>query len=161
MRYCVRASIFDAYKDKIKELHEKDITRVRIHEILTDEYSLHVSYDTLRKYVRKHFPKLIEAFGVQQTAPGEEAELDFGYLGMLPGAGGKSVKTWGLVVVLSYSRLGYFAIYYDQKLETLVREVGVPVQSMQKVPISCARKIKDLEANVSDFAKQINDLLLL
>jgi hypothetical protein len=26
-------------------------------------------------------PKPIEAFGVQVTAPGEEAELDFGYLG--------------------------------------------------------------------------------
>jgi transposase len=120
----VRSSIVDPYKDKIKELHDKDITRVRIHEILSDEYNLHVSYDTLRKYVRKHFPKPIEAFGVQNTAPGEEAELDFGYLGMLPGAGGKPVKTWGLVIVLSYSRVGYYAICYDQKLETLVREVA-------------------------------------
>jgi len=32
---------------------------------------------------------------------------------------------------------------------------------MQKVPISCARKIKDLEEQVGCFAKQINDLLLL
>jgi transposase len=120
----VRLSIFDPYKDKIKELHEQDVTRVRIHEILTEEYNLHVSYDTLRKYVRKHFPKPVEAFGVQVTLPGEEAELDFGYLGMLPGALGKPVKTWGLVVVLSYSRVGYYAICYDQKLETIVREVA-------------------------------------
>jgi hypothetical protein len=120
----VRLSLFDPYKDIIKELHEKDITRVRIYEILSEEYNLHVSYDTLRKYVRKHFPKPVEAFGVQQTSPGEEAELDFGYLGMLPGTGGKSVKTWGLVIGLSYSRVGYYAICYDQKLETLVREVA-------------------------------------
>src|SRR5687767_12749125 len=79
----VKSSIFDPYKDKIKELHEKDITRVRIHEILREEYGLHVSYDTLRKYVAKHYPKPIAAFGVQVTEPGEEAELDFGYLGML------------------------------------------------------------------------------
>jgi transposase len=119
----IRVSLFDPYKDKIKELYEKDITRVRIHEILTEEYNLHVSYDTLRKYMRKHFPKSVEAFGVQEALPGEEAELDFGYLGMLPGAGGKPVKTWGLVVVLSYSRVGYYAICYDQKLETIIREV--------------------------------------
>src|SRR5881409_455058 len=53
----VRSSLFDPYKDKIKQLHEKDVTRVRMYEILTEEYSLHVSYDTLRKYVKKHFPK--------------------------------------------------------------------------------------------------------
>src|SRR5688500_7873924 len=76
-----KASIFDLYKDKIKELHEKDTTGVRIHEILTEEYGLHVAYDTLRKYMAKHLPRPVEAFGVQMTAPGEEAELDFGYLG--------------------------------------------------------------------------------
>jgi hypothetical protein len=38
---------------------------------------------------------------------------------------------------------------------------GVPVQSMQKVPISCARKIKDLEEQEGYFAKQINGLLPL
>jgi hypothetical protein len=32
---------------------------------------------------------------------------------------------------------------------------------MQKVPISCARKIKGLEGQVGYFAKQINGLLPL
>jgi hypothetical protein len=79
-------------------------------------------------------PKPIEAFGGQNTAPGEEAELDFGYLGMLPGAGGKPVKTWGLVVVLAYSRVGYYAICYDQKLETLMREVAQAFSYFGGVP---------------------------
>ena len=78
----IKASVFDSYTDKIKELLDKKVTRVRIHEILAEEYGIHIAYDSLRKYVAKHFPKLVEAFGVQQTAPGEEAELDFGYLGM-------------------------------------------------------------------------------
>ena len=130
----MKSSIFDPYKDKIRELHEKDVTRVRIYEILSEEYNLHVSYDTLRKYVRKHFPKPVEVFGVQETSPGEEAELDFGYLGMLPGASGKPIKTWGLVVVLSYSRVGYYAICYDQKLETIVREVAQAFSYFGGVP---------------------------
>jgi transposase len=119
----VKSSIFDPYKDKVRELHEQKVTRVRIYEILTEEYGLHVSYDTLRKYVTKHFPKPVEAFGVQVTEPGEEAELDFGYLGMLPGPSGKLSKTYGFAVVLPYSRLGFYAITYDQKLETLTREL--------------------------------------
>jgi hypothetical protein len=120
----MKSSILDPYKENVRQLHEQNVTRVRIHEILREEYGLHVAYDSLRKYVAKHFPKPVEAFGVQVTEPGEEAELDFGYLGMLPGVDGKLVKTWGLAVVLSYSRVGYYAICYDQKLETLVKEVA-------------------------------------
>jgi hypothetical protein len=40
----------------------------------------------------------------------------------LPGTGGKLVKTWGFVMVLPHSRNGYYAICYDQKLETLCKE---------------------------------------
>lgn len=119
----MKPSLLDPYKDKIKELRDKKITRVRIHDILKEEYDLHIAYDSLRKYVRKHFPKPVEAFGVQQPNPGEEAELDFGYLGMLPGPSGKLVKTYGLAVVLAYSRLDFYAICYDQKLETLCKEL--------------------------------------
>ena len=114
-----KRSLLDTYADKIKELMEKKVNRVRIHEILMEQYGIQAAYDTLRKYVTKHFPKTAEAFGVQVTEPGEEAELDFGYLGVLPGKNGAPTKTWGLAVILSYSRVGYFAICYDQKLETL------------------------------------------
>jgi len=87
-------------------------------------------------YINKHLPKPVEAFGVQHSAPGEEAELDFGYLGMFPGPSGKLVKTYGLAVVLPYSRLDFYAICYDQKLETLCMELenafvyfgGVPLK---------------------------------
>lgn len=33
------------------------------------------------------------------------------------------MKTYGLAVVLAYSRLGFYAICYDQKLETLCKEL--------------------------------------
>jgi len=118
-----KSSMLDPYKQQIADWHKEDISRLRINEKLQEEYKLHVSYINVCKYMQKHFPKPVEAFGVQLTNPGEEAELDFGYLGMLPGLNGKPVKTWGLVVVLSYSRVGYYAICYDQKLETLIKEI--------------------------------------
>lgn len=132
----VKPSSLETYKDKIKDWIDKEITNLRINELLQQNYHIQTTYTTLCKYIQKQFPKTVEAFGVQQAAPGEEAELDFGYLGMLPGLNGKLVKTWGLVAVLSYSRVGYYAICYDQKLETLVKEVvnafayfgGVPLR---------------------------------
>jgi IS30 family transposase len=77
----VKISLLDPHKDKIKELRDKKVTNFRIYEIITEEYKLHVSYVNVCKYIQKHFPKPVEAFGIQQSAPGEEAELDFGYLG--------------------------------------------------------------------------------
>jgi IS30 family transposase len=44
-----KSSIFDPYKDKIKELNEKNVTRVCIHEILQEEYGIHIAHDMLRK----------------------------------------------------------------------------------------------------------------
>lgn len=119
-----KPSSLATHKDQIKEWMDKEITNLRIHELLQETYSVQITYTALCKFIQKHLPKPVEAFGVQQTAPGEEAELDFGYLGMLPGLNGKFVKTWGLVAVLAYSRVGYYAICYDQKLETLVKEVA-------------------------------------
>jgi transposase len=95
----VKPSRFDRYKAQIKEWLDNNITNLRIHELLIETYGIGQTYTTLCKYIQKQFPRAVEAFGVQQTAPGEEAELDFGYLGMLPGLNGKLVKTWGLAVV--------------------------------------------------------------
>ena len=119
----MRPSIFDRCKDQIKQWLEEEVTKLRIHEKLRDEFGIYSTYVNLCIYIKKHFPPHKEAFGVQNTAPGEEAELDFGYLGMLPGKDGRNVKTWGLAVVLSYSRASYYAICYDQKLPTLCSEL--------------------------------------
>jgi transposase len=119
----VKTSACTPYETQIKEWLDKKISRLRIHELLDSEYLLKIDYTTLCKYIQKQFPKTPEAFGVQQVTPGEVAEIDFGYLGMLPGVNGKPVKTYGLAVVLGYSRLDYYAICYDQKLETLCSEL--------------------------------------
>lgn len=130
----VKPSIFDAQKETIKKWLDQEISRFRIHEKLRDEYHIHSSYVNLCIYINKQFPKYVEAFGVQETEPGEVAELDFGYLGMLPGINGKPVKTWGIVIVLAYSRVGYYAICYDQKLGTLVKEVAKAFEYFGGVP---------------------------
>lgn len=118
-----KPSLFASFDTRIKDFIDKKITNLRIFEILKEEYGIVSTYVNLCKYIQKHFPKPAPAFGVQVMLPGETAEVDFGYLGMLPGPLGGLVKTYGLAVILGYSRVGYFAICYDQKLETLIREI--------------------------------------
>lgn len=119
----VKPSVFESYQSEIKEYLDKKLTNLRIYEILSEKHGIKTTYVNLCKYIQKYFPKPALAFGVQTSSPGEVAEVDFGYLGMLPGLFGALVKTYGLAVILRYSRLGYFAAVYDQKLSTLIREL--------------------------------------
>lgn len=130
----VRSSIFDLYKTQIQEWLDKKISRLRIHEMLVENYGVLEKYDTLCKYIQNQFPKRLEAYGVQVVEPGEVAEIDFGELGMFPGPLGKKVRTFGLAVVLPYSRLGFYAICYDQRLETLVKELRNAFNYLGGVP---------------------------
>lgn len=116
----VKGSLFDPYQLQIKEWIDKDISILRMFEMLTETHGVKSTYVNLCKYIQARFPKTQEAFGVQVVTPGEVAEIDFGYVGMFPGPSGKLVKTYGLAVILPYSRLDFYAITYDQKLETLI-----------------------------------------
>lgn len=118
-----RTSIFEPYKTNIQEYLDKKVSRLRIFEILRDEYGVKSTYINLCKYVQNQFPKKAEAYGVQTVTPGEVAEIDFGELGLLPGPLGKKVRTFGLAVILPFSKLDFYAICYNQKLDTLIKEL--------------------------------------
>ena len=164
--------MLDPYKQQIADWDKEKISRWRIYEKLQEEYKLHISYINVCKYMQKHFPKPVEAFGVQQTNPGEEAELDFGYLGMLPGPTGKLIKTYGLAVVLAYSRLDFYAITYDQKLETLCKELenafsyfgGVPlrlkVDNMKTAILKNQHYELDFNQDFLDFANHYGTVIV-
>ena len=168
----VKSSVFDPYKQKINEYLDSKISRLRIFELLGEEYGVMSTYINLCKYIQKQFPKRVEAYGVQVVKPGEVAEIDFGYLGLLPGLQGLPVKTYGLAVILPYSKLDFYAICYNQKLETLVKELRNAFDYFSGVP----RKLKvdnmktailknqhyDLEFNQDflEFAGHYNTVIL-
>ena len=129
-----KSSQFDVYKDKIKEWKKGDVTVRRMFEMLGAEYAYTGSYDGLCKYIQQNFPKEVEAFGVQQTNPGEEAEVDFGYMGMFPGVDGVPVKTWAIAIVLCYSRVGYFQIVADQTVKSLTKAIETGCRYFGGVP---------------------------
>ena len=53
-----------------------------------------------------------------ERAPGEEAQVDFGYAGYMLDETGKLRKAWAFVMTLSWSRHMYVEFVFDQKLST-------------------------------------------
>jgi transposase len=167
-----KTSELDVHKEQIEKWLDEDITRVRIYQKLQEGNRIKSTYANLCDYIKKHVPSVMKVFGVQNTAPGEEAELDFGYLGVLPGKDGRNVKTWELAVILAYSRVGYYAICYDQKLDTLCSELkqafayfgGVPkklkVDNMKTVVVTNQKFELDFNQDFLEFAQHYNVVIV-
>jgi hypothetical protein len=80
-----------------------------VHQRLADEAGLEASVASVRRYVRAHFPAGARAGDVRMArppgVPGEEAQVDYGYLGLWPDpATGRRRRVWAFSMVLPYSR---------------------------------------------------------
>ena len=112
-----RSKLLDQYKEHIEQLIERGKSAVLIHEDLTRKYSVPVAYPTVVKYVREL--KRGEVYVPIITDPGQEAQVDFGYLGRF-NMDGKMVKVWVFSMVLSHSRYSFSVIVTDQSVKTFI-----------------------------------------
>jgi len=110
--------ILDYHKEQIMEWLEENLSGVRIHEKMQEE-GIKVGYSTVKDYIYQ-IKKRDNIFIRMHTLPGEEAQVDFGYLGYTLYQG-KKRKTWVFNMRLSYSRLDYYEIVYDQRVETFIQ----------------------------------------
>ncbi len=99
-------SILDPYREFIEIQSNKGISIVRIHEDLKELYGVKCGYTAVRDYVAKLQLTQPHAYMILDSLPGEEAQVDFGYIGTLNVAG-KPKKAWVFVMSLSYSRYMY------------------------------------------------------
>jgi transposase len=76
------------------------------------------SYSSILRLVRQIDPKTPEAVVRVECQPGEEVQVDFGYVGWMLDADGKLRKTWSFVMVLSWSRHLYVEFVTDQTIAT-------------------------------------------
>ena len=93
-----------------------------IQELLERE-GCRVSYTSLRRFIqRRNWQRRSRAtVRMEESAPGEVAELDFGRLGRIPDLEtGRSRTVWALIVVLSHSRHSFVWPTYGQKLEDVI-----------------------------------------
>lgn len=74
-----RANPLDLHRDWITAKLGEKLSLVRIAEDLRECHGYGGNYDALRRYVKsRHLKPQGEAYTVLHTAPGEEAQVDFG-----------------------------------------------------------------------------------
>lgn len=113
-----KGGILDDYYDYIWELSEKQLTSILIHRKLENEKGVKVSYPTVLRFVNSI--KQSEVYIPVEVPPGEEAQVDYGYLGVFY-KNGKKVKLWVFSMQLSFSRYAYYEITTNQTTATFIR----------------------------------------
>ncbi len=120
-------SSVDALRDRIVELAERGLKPQAIYDRLRlDDPTLGASYYAVRAAWRKwRKARGVRAEDVAipvETAPGDVAQVDFGYVGKLydPSCG-QLRKAWVFVMVLAHSRRMVTRLCFDQKIETWLR----------------------------------------
>ncbi len=113
-----RKKILQAFQSEIVSMMNKGKSSVLIHEYLVDRYQLTVDYTTVSRFVRGL--KGTEVFVPVLTPPGQEAQVDFGYIGRFM-KDGKRVKVWAFCMVLSYSRYSFYCLVTNQSVGSFIR----------------------------------------
>ena len=103
-------------------LQDADMTKAVIHQRLV-ERGYHGSYSSVRRFVSKvQGPQIPEGFCRIEVAPGTEAQVDFGFVGMLyDPITKKARRSWVFVMTLSHSRHMFVEIVFDQYSWTWLR----------------------------------------
>lgn len=112
------ARLLESQHEKILEWLEHDLSALRIREELLKE-GFQIGYSTVKDYVAT-IKKNTNIFIRIHSDPGEEAQVDFGYVGYTLDNKGRRRKTWVFNMRLSFSRLDFYKKVYDQKVETFI-----------------------------------------
>jgi len=147
-----KAKKLDEYTQIIKTKLEEGKTARLIWQELLSEHGIEVSYPTVSRCVKGL--KQSEVFIPLHSMPGEEAQVDYGYLGRFM-KDGKLVKVWCFSMVLSHSRYAYYEIVTDQSVKSFITSHIHAFEFFGGVPQTV--KIDNLKAAVlmSDFYQPV------
>lgn len=120
-------SSVDDWSSDIQRLQKDGCGPKAIYDWLrTEQPEFQGSYDAIKRYVRRarrHAPVCPKDVAIPvDTAPGQIAQVDFGYFGLLwDPATGRHRKVWVFLMVLGHSRHMYADLVFDQRIETWQR----------------------------------------
>ncbi len=109
------ASAVERYRDRVTAWVADGVAGTTIFAALKRE-GFAGSYSAVRRFVQK-LPRALNPTVPLDFAPGESAQVDFG-AGPALIEGGRRIKTWVFVMVLSFSRLLYAELVRDQSVAT-------------------------------------------
>lgn len=114
-------SSVDPYREVVEELLTQGVEMVAIHQRLVRHHGYQGSYSSVRRFVRRLRPRCREVVVRIETAPGQQAQVDFGGAGkMRDPATGRLRQAWCFVMTLCWSRHQYVEFVFDQRMETWI-----------------------------------------
>jgi len=130
------------------EQYGRGLSAKRIHQDLHTEHpaAVAVSYDSVRRLLKKHGAIQPVPFRRMESPPGYEAQIDFGTGAPVIGPDGRRRKTHVLRVVLSHSRRGYSEAVFTQSTDDFLRALENALEHFGGVPRTIV--IDNLKAGV-------------
>ena len=114
-------SSVEPYRQIVTDLLEQGVEMMTIFDRLRENHAYTGSYSSIRRFVHHLPPAATDKSAIVRvhTAPGQEAQVDFGSAGtLLDPACGKPHQAYVFVMTLSFSRHQYAEIVFDQKIPT-------------------------------------------
>jgi len=119
-----RPRLVGPYRDFIAETLARypRLRATRLHDMLT-ERGYRGAVRTLREYVAEVRPRPLRKVSARtETLPGEQAQIDWAYVGKVAVPGGERAL-WLFVLVLSYSRAMWGELVFDLTVHSLCRSL--------------------------------------
>jgi len=114
-------SLCEPFRELIETKLTQGLSAIRIHQDLVSEHGFSGSYYAVMRYVRRQQAVTGLPFRRIETAPGEEAQVDFGTGARVLSEDGRRKKTHLFRIVLSYSRKAYSEAVFRQTTENYIR----------------------------------------
>jgi transposase len=108
----------DLHRDHLEQWRKEGYSAVVIHQLLKDKCPCNAQ--VIRRYLNKHFPNRVDPVMVRSTIPGQDLDIDFGYLGKFLDDEGIIRKAWVFSFRLRHSRRTYRKVVLDQSSQTFL-----------------------------------------
>jgi transposase len=116
-----RLSDCEPWREVIQAKCEQGLSAKRIHQDLVGDLGARVSYDSVRRFLRRLGRTRPQPFRRMECEPGEEAQVDFGKGAPVILPSGRRRGPHLFRVVLSHSRKGYSETSWRQTTEDFIR----------------------------------------
>ena len=114
--------VAEPFRERIIALRRQGVECRAILARLREESGFTGSYSALWRFVRSLEPPTPTAYVRIETAPGQEAQVDFGTAGPIVDPRDQvAKKAWAFVMTLSWSRHQYVEFVFDQEVTTWLR----------------------------------------
>ena len=169
-----RASTAAPWLEWMLEQHAKDLSTKRIHQDLVAEFpgASGVSYDSVRRLLKKLGAVLSPPFRRMECPPGHEAQIDFGTGAPIIGPDGRRRRTHVFRIVLSHSRKAYSEAVFTQSADTFLQCIenaleyfgGVPrtlvVDNLKAAVLHADWFDPELNPKLADFCRHYGTVVL-